>query len=70
MFEKLKKEIRNPNEDDKENNYIAEAREIEKYFKFDKTKVRAIGSCDNFAAPRCIYSQNQLVIREGQKQLK
>ena len=70
MFEPLKKGLPNPNKDDKEKNYIAKTRDIDKAFNFDKTEVRAIVSCDNCAAPRCIYPHKILVRRDGQPQLK
>ena len=70
MFEPLKKGLPNPNKDDKEKNYIAKTRDIDKAFNFDKTEVRAIVSCDNCAATMCIYFQKILAIKEGQPQLK
>ena len=51
-FDKLKKGIPNPNEDDKEKKYIYKARVIDKAFNFDKTRVRNFIFCDNSFAPR------------------
>ena len=69
-FEPLKRGLPNPNEDDQEKNYISKTRKIDKSFNFNKTKVREIVSCDNCAAPMCIYFQKILAIKEGQPQLK
>ena len=70
MFQQIKKGIPNPNQDDKQKKSIANTREIYKASNFNKTKVRAIISCGNCDAPRCIYSQNILVRREGQPHIK
>ena len=54
-FDKLKKGLPNPNKENKENTSITKAREIDKYFNFDKTKFREIVSFDYYTDTRCIY---------------
>ena len=51
-FEKLKTVLPNPNQENKQKNSIDKAREIDKDFNLEKTKVIAIVSCDNCAVPR------------------
>ena len=64
-FDQLKKGIQNTNEDDKEKKYISKAREIGKALNFYKTEVKAIVSCDNCAAPICIYSHKNIGDKGG-----
>ena len=64
-FEQINKGPPNPNKDDKEEKSISKAREIDKAFNSDNTKVRAIFSCDNFDVPRCIYSHKNVGKKGG-----